>query len=124
MREIIGIENYFHQEMNQRKTCSNKLSKYVTVSDYTDKDLIVLSATTGRVSIILFTRVFGASLVIASASFTWNFSLTTGTIKKLLSITRNKKEKHDKILMLAKSKLDSIKTIVSQALIDMEISHK
>ena len=52
------------------------------------------------------------------------FSLTTGIIKKLLSITRNKKKKHDKILMLAKSKLNSIETLVSQALIDMEISHK
>ena len=45
-------------------------------------------------------------------------------IKKLLSITRNEKKKHDKILMLAKSKLDSIETLVSQALIDMEISHE
>ena len=45
-------------------------------------------------------------------------------IKKLLSITRNKKKKYDKILKLAKSKLDSIETLVSQALIEMEISHK
>ena len=45
-------------------------------------------------------------------------------MKKLLSITRNKKKKHDKILMLAKSKLNSIETLISQALIDMEISHE
>ena len=45
-------------------------------------------------------------------------------IKKLLNTTRNKKKKHDKILMLAKSKLSSIETLVSQALIDMEISHE
>ena len=51
------------------------------------------------------------------------FCLTTGIFKKLLSITRNKK-KHDKILILAKNKLDSIETLVSQALIDMEISHE
>ena len=43
-------------------------------------------------------------------------------IKKLLSITRNEKKKHDKILMLTKSKLKSIETLVSQALIDMETS--
>ena len=48
------------------------------------------------------------------------FSLTTRIIKKLLSITRKKKRKHDKILMLAKS----IETLVSQALIDVEISHE
>ena len=68
-------------------------------------------------------RVVGAPVGITGASFTLIFSLTTGIIKKLLSITRNKKKKHDKILMLAKSKLDSIETLVSQALIDMEISH-
>ena len=70
-----------------------------------------------------------APVGIASVSFTLIFSLTTGIIKKLLSITRNKKKKkkkkmHDKVLILAKSKLNSIETLVSQALIDMETSHK
>ena len=68
----------------------------------------------------MFTRVVGAAVGIASASFTLIFSLTTGIVKKLLSIARNKKKKHDKILMLAKSKLKSIETLISQALIDME----
>ena len=123
LSEIIGIENYFHQEINQRKSRSKKLSKYVTAFDYIDKILIVLSATSSGVSIISFTSIIGAPVGIASASFTLIFSLTTGIIKKLLSITRNKKKKHNKILMLAKSKLDSIEPLVSQALIDMEISH-
>ena len=52
------------------------------------------------------------------------FSLTTEIVKKLLSTTRNKKKKHDKIFMLAKSKLNNIETLISQALIDMEISHE
>ena len=91
---------------------------------YIDKILIVLSATSSGVCIILSASVVGAPVGIASASFTLIFSLTTGIVKKLLNITRNKKKKHDKILMLAKSKLDSIETLVSQALIDMEISHE
>ena len=66
----------------------------------------------------------GALVRIASASFTLIFSFTTGIIKKLLSITRNKKKKLGKILMLAKSKLNSIETLESQAVIDLEISHK
>ena len=66
----------------------------------------------------------GAPVGIASASFTLIFSLMAGIIKKLLSIIRNKKKKHDKIFMLAKSKLNSIETLVSQALIDMKISHE
>ena len=52
---IIGIENYFYQEINQRELCSKKLNKYVTVFDYIDKILIFLSATSSGVSIILFT---------------------------------------------------------------------
>ena len=95
----------------------------MAVFDYIDQALIVLSATSGGVSIISFTSIVGAPVGIASASFTVIFSLTTEIIKKLLCITRNKKKKHDKIFMLAKSKLDIIETLVSQTLIDMEISH-
>ena len=87
-----------------------------------DKILIVLSAASGGVCIISSVSVVGAPIGIAGASFTLIFSLTTGIIKKLLSTTRNKKKKHNKILMLAKSKLNSIETLLSQALIDMEIS--
>ena len=102
LSEIIGIENYFHQKINQRKSYSKKLNKYVTAFDYIDKVLIVLSATSGGVSIILFTSIIGTSVGIASASFTLTFSLTTGIAKKLLNIKRKQKKKHDKILMLAK----------------------
>ena len=49
--------------------------------------------------------------------------MTAGIIKKLSKITRNKK-KHNKIVVLARSKLNSIKTLISQALIDLEISHE
>ena len=124
LNKITEIENYFHQEINQRKSCSKKLSKYVTAFDYIDKILIVLSATSSGVCIISSASVVGAPVGIASASFTLTFSLISGITKKLLSITRKKKKKHDKILMLAKNKLDSIETLVSQALIDMEITHE
>ena len=122
--EISKTEDYFIEEINQRKSCSQKLIKYVTTFDYIDKTLIVLSATTGGVSIISFTSIVGAPVGIASASLTLIFSLTTGIIKKLLNITRKKKKKHDKSLILAKSKLNSIDTLISQALIDIDISHE
>ena len=73
---------------------------------------------------MLVYKVVRAPVGIASASFALIFSLTTGIVKRLLSIARNKKKKHDKILMLAKSKLNSIENLVSQALIDIEISHE
>ena len=72
----------------------------------------------------MFRSVAVAPIGIASASFTLIFPLTTGIVKKLLSITRIKKKKHDKIFMLAKNKLNSIQNLVSQALTDMEISHE
>ena len=122
--EISETENYFIEQINQRKSCSKKLSNYVAVFDYFDQVLIVLSATSGGVSIISFTSIAGAPVGIASTSLTLFFSLTTGIVKRLLNITRNKKKKHDKSLMLAKSKFNSIETLVSQALIDMAISHE
>ena len=100
------------------------LSKYIAAFNYFDKALIVLSATSGGVSIISFARVIGVPAGIASVSFTLVFSLATGIIKKALEITRNKKKKHNKILVLAKSKLNSIETLISKALIDLEISHE
>ena len=116
--EISKIENYFIEEINQRKSCSKKLSKYAAVFD-----LIVLSVTTARVSICSFTSIVAAPVGIASANFTFIFSLTTGITKKLLNITK-KMKKHDKILTLAKSKLNSIEALISEALIDMDISHE
>ena len=124
LSKIIGIENYVYQEINQRKSCSKKLNKYITAFDYIDKILIVLRATSSGVSIISFTSTVGAPVGIASASVTLIFSLTTGIVKQLLTITRNKKKKHDKILMLTKRKLNSIETLISPALIDMEIGHE
>ena len=81
--EISKIENYFIEEINQRKSCSKKLSKYITAFDYIDKILIVLSSTTGGVSICSFTSIAGAPVGIATASFTLIFSLTTRITKKL-----------------------------------------
>ena len=124
LNDISRIENYSNSEINLKKSCSKKLSEYVAAFDYIDKIWIVFSATGGGVCIFSSASVVGAPIGVSRASFNLIFSLTTGIIKKLLSITRNKKKKHDKILMLAKSKLKSIETLVSQALVDMEISHE
>ena len=100
------------------------MNKYITIFDYIDKTLIILSATSGGVSIISVISIVGLPVEIASASFTLIFSVAKEIIKILLKITRNKKKKHDNILMLAKSKLNSIEILMSKALNDMEISHE
>ena len=83
LNEISNIENYFSSEINQRKLCSKKLSKYVTAFGYIDSILFALS---GGVCIISSASVAGAPVKIAGARFTFIFSLTTGMIKQLLSI--------------------------------------
>ena len=122
LNEINKIKAYFNSEIQERKAMVKKLSKCIAAFDYVDKILIVLSATMGGVSIISFVSVSGFPAGIASAIFTLAFSLTTGIIKKVLQI-RNKKKKHNKTLVLAKRKL-KIENLMSQALIDLEISHE
>ena len=122
--EIKKIDNCFVNDINQQKAYSKKLSRYVTIFDYIDKILIVLSATASGVSIVSFTNTIGKSFGIVSASFTLIFSLTIGIVKKLLNMTINKKKKHDHLLILAESKFNSIETLISQALGDLDISHE
>ena len=100
------------------------MSKYAAALDYADKTLIVLSAASVRISIISFTNVIVIPAGVIIASLTLVFFLTTEIIKKLLKETRKKNKKHSKINMLAKSKLNSTETLMSQALIDLEISHE
>ena len=108
LSEITGIENYFYQEINQQKSYSKKLNKYVTIFDYIDKILIILSVTRSGISIISFASIIGVPAGITSTSFTLIFSIATGIIKKLLKITRKKNKRYAKIIMLTKSKLNSI----------------
>ena len=111
-------------DINQQKAQSKKFSRYAIILDYRDNILIVLSAPTSGVSIISFTSNIDTSVGLVSESFTLIFSLTTGIVKKLLNMTINKKKKHDHLVMLAKIKFNSIKTLISQALGDLYINHE
>ena len=68
---------------------SKRLSKYIASFDYFYKSLIVLSVTTGSISIASFATVIGAPVGMMNASCSLTFSITTG---KLLKATRNKKK--------------------------------
>ena len=122
LNEVNKIKDYFNSEIQERKTMSKKVSKYIAAFDYIDKSLIVLSVTSGGISIISFTSIIGVPARLAS--FTLIFSLTTRIIKKLSKVTRKKTKKHNKIVMHAKSKLNSIESLMSQVLIDLDISYE
>ena len=103
---------------------SKRLSSYIASFDYLDKSLVVLSVTTGSISIASFVTVIGAPVGMISPSCSLAFSITTGTVKKLLKTTKNNKKKHNKIAMLARSKLNSTEIKISEILINNEISRE
>ena len=127
LNKISEIEDYFIAEIKEKELMTEKLSKYISFFDYFDKPLIVLSVTSGGVSSASFATVIGAPIGITIASHSLAFSLCLGIVKKLLKATRNKRKKHNKIVMLARSKLDarnSIESKISEALINNQISHE
>ena len=93
---------------------SKKLSKCNAAFDYVENISIALFATSGRISIISFTTVIRTPPEIASTSSSFVFFLISEIIKKLFKNTRNKKKNQNNV-MLAKTKLNSIETLVSQA---------
>ena len=124
LNKINEIKDYFVAEIKERELMSKRLSKYIASFDYFDKSLIVLSVTTGSISIASFATVIGAPVGMMIASCSLTFSITAEIVKKLLKIIRNKKKKHNKIVMLVRSKLNSIESKISKAFMDNEISHE
>ena len=124
LNKINEIEDYFIAEIKERELLSKKLSKYIAFCYYFDKSLIALSATNGCVSIASFTTVIGTPVGIASASLSLAFSLSAGLVRKLLKTARSKKKKYNKITILATSKLNSIETKISEALMNNRISRE
>ena len=123
LNKINETKDYFLAEIRERELISKNISKYIASLDYFDKSLNVLSILSGSISIASFATVIGAPARLIGASCGLTFSITLGFIKKFLK-TRNKKKKHNKIVMLARSKLNSIENKISKALMDNEISHE
>ena len=121
--EINKIKEYFNAEFKERKDIIKKNSKYIVAFDHADKVFITLSASSGTLSISSYATVVGKPAGIAGASLTLIFTITTGVVKTFLNIIRKKKKKHNKIIALARSKLNIIENLISQALIDFEITH-
>ena len=124
LNKIKEIKDYFAAEIKERELMNKRLSKYIAFFDNFGKSLIVFSVTTGTISIASFATVTGTPVGMVSASFSLAFSISTWVVKKLLKTTRNKKKKDNKIVMLARSKLNSIESKISEALINNEISHE
>ena len=105
LKQINEIKGYFVAEIKERVLMSTRLSKYIA-------------------SIGSFATVIGAPAGMVSASFILAFSISAGIIKELLKTIRNKKKKQNKIVILARSKLSSIESKTTEALINNEIIHE
>ena len=107
LNKINEIKYYFLAEIRERELISKNLSKYIASLDYFDKSLNALSILSVSISIVSFASVIGAPAGIIGARCGFTFSITSGFIKKFLKAIRNKNKKHNQIIMLAGSKLNS-----------------
>ena len=122
--EINKIKEYFDNEIKERKDIIKKLNKYLVSFDYLDKIFSTLSASFGTLSIASYVAVVGIPFGIAGSSLTLIFTIGTGINKSLLRVTEKRKKKHNKIIALAKSKLNMTDTLLSSALNDSKIIHE
>ena len=102
---------------------SKKHKKVSRVLNYIDHPPTVLSTITGCVYISDFAFLVCIPIEITSSVIGLNICVITIGIKKYKSIIKKKKKKHDKIVLLAKSKLSSIEVLISKALIGSNIIH-
>ena len=124
LNEINKIRDYFNNKIKERKDIIKKLNKYIVSFDYLDKIFIALSASFGTLIIASYVSVVGTPAGIAGSSLTLIFTIGTGISKSLLKLTKKRKKKHNKIIALAKNKLNTIDTFLSSALNNSEISHE
>ena len=115
LSKINETKDYFIAKIKERELMSKRLSKYIASFDCFDKSLIVLSVANGSISTASFATVIEAPVRMMSASCSLAFSITTG---------KHNKKKHNKTVMLARSKLNSIESKISETLINNEISHE
>ena len=102
---------------------SRKHKKVCTTLNYIEHFLILASAIAGCISISAFVSLLGIPIGITSSAVGLKICAVTAGIQMYKSIVKKKKKKHDKMVLLAKTKLNSIKVLISKALIDSNISH-
>ena len=103
---------------------SRKHKKVCTTLNYIEHFLILASTITGCISISAFTSLLGIPIGITSSAIGLKLFAITAGIKKYKSIIKKKKNKHDKIVLLAKCKVNSIEVLISKALTNSNISHE
>ena len=123
LRKIDGTRNYLLDEIKYNDLMSEKYKKTCKYLHYVENFLILASTVTGCVLISAFTSLVCVPVGITSSAVGINICAIIATIKKYKSLIKKKKNKHDKIVLLGKEKLNTIEILISKSLNDSYISH-
>ena len=123
LKDIDETKNYFLEQKKQNELMSKKHKKVCTTLNYIEHFLIVASIITGCVSNSAFASLIGIPIGITSSVIGLKICAIVAEIKMYKSIIKKKKNKQDKIVLLAKSKLNNVEVLISKGLIDSVISH-
>ena len=115
--------NYFLKEVKQTELMSKKHKKVCTTLNYIEHFLILASTITWYISISVFASLLGIPIGITSSVIGLKICAIAAGIKKYKSVIKKKKKSSDKIILLAKSKLNSIEVLISKASINSVINH-
>ena len=122
-KNIDATRNYFLEEIEQNELMSRKHKKVCTTLSYIEHFLILASTITGCISISAFASLLVVPIGNTSSAKGLKMCAITARINKYKSIIKKKKKKHGKIVLLAKSELNSIEVLICKSLIDTSISH-
>ena len=123
LKNIDETRNYFLEERKQNELMSRKHKKVCTSLNFIEHFLILASTITRCISISAFTSLIYIPIEITSSAIGLKVCTKIAGIKTCKSIINKKKNKHDKIVLLAKSKLKCIELLISKTFIDSVISH-
>ena len=122
-KNIDETRNYFFEEIEQNELMLMRQKKICTTLNYIQHFLILASAVTECISISAFASLVSIPIGITSSAIGLKMFAITAGIKKCKSMIKKNKKSHDKILLLAKTKLNIIEVLISKDLIDWNVSH-
>ena len=123
LKSIDETRNYFLEEIKQNELMSKKHKKVCKTLNYMEHFLILAPTITGCISISAFASLLGIPTRTKSFAIGLEICAIVAGIKKYKPRTQKKKKKHDKIVLLEKSKSNSIEVLISKTLIDSSINH-
>ena len=123
MKNIKEIKNYIIKEICQNELMSKKHKKVCVTLNYIEQFLILVSAVAGCISISVFASLIGVPIGIMSSAIGLKVCAITAGIKKYKAIIKKKKKDHDKVVLLAKTKSNSIVALIFKVLMESDITH-